>query len=122
MSRIPTLSIEQAVESARPLLEGVQKRIGFLPNIFKTLAHAPAVLSAYMQHSAALGKTSLTAVENETIALATSQINECDYCFAAHTLFASKSGMTASEIESVRYGRLHAIAALSKKSLKAGAA
>jgi len=115
MSRIPTLNIEQAVESARPLLEGVQKKIGFLPNVFKTLAHAPAVLSAYMQHSAALGKTSLTAVEKETIALATSQINGCDYCLAAHTLFASKSGMSASEIESARYGRLDAIAALAKK-------
>lgn len=115
MSRITTLNIEQAVESARPMLEGVQKKIGFLPNVFKTLAHAPEVLSAYMQHSAALSKTSLTAVEKETIALATSQVNGCDYCLAAHTLFASKSGMSDSEIESARNGQLNAIAALAKQ-------
>jgi AhpD family alkylhydroperoxidase len=64
----------------------------FLPNVFRVLAHAPAVLASYMQSSVALGKTSFSALKKESIFLATSQANGCDYCLAAHTLFASKAG------------------------------
>ena len=115
MSRIATLSLEQTTDTTRAQLEGVQKKIGFLPNVFKTLAHAPAVLSAYLQHSVALGKTSLSATEKEAIFLATSQVNGCDYCLAAHTLFAGKAGLTAQDIVSARQGQLNAFATLARQ-------
>jgi uncharacterized peroxidase-related enzyme len=115
MSRITALSLENATDTTRPLLEGVQKKIGFLPNVFKTLAHAPAVLAAYLQQSAALGKTSLSATEKEAIFLATSQVNGCDYCLAAHTLFAGKAGLSAQDILSARHGQLNAFATLAQQ-------
>lgn len=115
MSRIPTLSLDNATDITRPLLEGVQKKIGFLPNVFKTLAHAPAVLSSYVQQSATLGKTSLSAVEKEAIYLATSQVNGCDYCLAAHTLFAGKAGLSGQDIRSARQGDLNAYANLARQ-------
>lgn len=115
MSRIDTLKFEDTTDAVRPLLEGVQKNIGFLPNVFKTLAHAPAVLSSYVQQSAALGKTSLSAVEKEAIFLATSQVNGCDYCLAAHTLFAGKAGLSTSDILSARQGELNAYATLARQ-------
>ncbi|MNF60551.1 carboxymuconolactone decarboxylase family protein [Pseudomonas sp. BF-R-01] len=115
MSRINTLSLEHATDTTRPLLEGVQKKIGFLPNVFKTLAHAPAVLSSYLQQSATLGKTSLSATEKESIFLATSQVNGCDYCLAAHTLFAGKAGLSAQDILSARSGQLNAFATLARQ-------
>lgn len=115
MSRISTLSLEHATDTTRPLLEGVQKKIGFLPNVFKTLAHAPAVLSSYLQQSATLGKTSLSATEKEAIFLATSQVNGCDYCLAAHTVFAGKAGLSAPDILSARNGQLNAFATLARE-------
>ncbi|MHC8326334.1 carboxymuconolactone decarboxylase family protein [Pseudomonas sp. LB1P83] len=115
MSRITALSLEHATDTTRPLLEGVQKKIGFLPNVFKTLAHAPAVLAAYLQQSVALGKTSLTAPEKEAISLATSQVNGCDYCLAAHTVFAGKAGLSAQDILSARHGQLNAFATLARQ-------
>lgn len=115
MSRITALSLENATDITRPLLEGVQKKIGFLPNVFKTLAHAPAVLAAYLQQSATLGKTSLSATEKEAIFLATSQVNGCDYCLAAHTLFASKAGLSAQDILNARHGQLNAFATLARQ-------
>ena len=115
MSRINTLSLEHATDTTRPLLEGVQKKIGFLPNVFKTLAHAPAVLSSYLQQSATLGKTSLSATEKEAIFLATSQVNGCDYCLAAHTVFAGKAGLSAQDILSARDGQLNAFATLARQ-------
>ncbi|MNL16812.1 Carboxymuconolactone decarboxylase family protein [compost metagenome] len=115
MSRITPLSLEQVTDSTRALLEGVQKKIGFLPNVFPTLAHAPAVLAAYLQHSVALGKTSLSAIQKEAIFLATSQVNGCDYCLAAHTLFAGKAGLSGEDILSARHGQLNAFAALARQ-------
>ncbi|MEZ1314588.1 peroxidase-related enzyme [Pseudomonas fluorescens] len=115
MSRINALNLELATDATRPLLEGVQKKIGFLPNMFKTLIHAPAVLTSYMQQSATLGKTSLSAVEKEVIALATSQVNGCDYCLSAHTFFAGKAGMSAQQIHDARQGELNAIATLARQ-------
>ncbi|PNB46841.1 alkylhydroperoxidase [Pseudomonas sp. GW456-12-10-14-LB2] len=112
MSRIAPLSLETATDATRPTLEGVQKKIGFLPNLFKTLAVAPVALDAYVQISATLGKTSLSAKEKEAVYLATSQVNGCDYCLAAHTLFASKAGLAAEEIIEARHGRLNAFATL----------
>jgi uncharacterized peroxidase-related enzyme len=115
MSRINTLSLELATDATRPLLEGVQKKIGFLPNVFKTLAHAPAVLMSYLQQSATLGKTSLSATEKEAIFLATSQVNGCDYCLAAHTLFAGKAGLSSQDILDARNGQLNAFATLARQ-------
>lgn len=106
MSRIPALSLEHAPAASLPLLEGVKKSFGIVPNVFKTLAHSPAALGAYLQFSHAFGKNSLSGVERESIALATSQVNGCEYCLAAHTLFGGKAGLSAEAIRSARNGVL----------------
>ncbi|WP_285416103.1 peroxidase-related enzyme [Pseudomonas sp. efr-133-TYG-5] len=115
MSRIAPISLDTATDATRPVLEGVQKKIGFLPNLFKTLATAPVALDAYVQISTTLGKTSLSAKEKEAVYLATSQVNGCDYCLAAHSLFASKAGLSAADIVEARHGRLNAFAALAQQ-------
>lgn len=113
MTRI--IPVEHATDATRPFLDGVEKKIGFLPNVFRVLAHAPAVLASYMQNSAALAKTSLTATEKESVFLATSQANGCDYCVAAHTVFAGKAGLSGQEILSAREGKLDAFALLARQ-------
>lgn len=115
MSRISPVSLETTTDATRTVLEGVQKKIGFLPDLFATLATAPVALEAYTQISATLGKTSLSAKEKEAVYLATSQVNGCDYCLAAHTFFGGKAGLSAEEIVEARHGRLNAFAALAQQ-------
>ncbi|MBF8746759.1 carboxymuconolactone decarboxylase family protein [Pseudomonas putida] len=112
MTRIDALSLDQAPAGSRAALEGIQKGLGFIPNTFKTLAHSPAALNAYLGLAQALGKISLSAAEREVVALATSQINGCDYCLAAHTFFGAKAGLSDEAIAQARNGTLSAIAAL----------
>jgi uncharacterized peroxidase-related enzyme len=112
MSRINAISLETATDATRPVLEGVKKKIGFLPNLFATLAKAPVALDTYLQASATLGKSSLSAKEKEAVYLATSQVNGCDYCLAAHTFFGSKAGLSSEDIVAARQGELNAYAAL----------
>lgn len=115
MSRIVALPVDQAPDASRPLLEGVRKGLGFLPNTFATLAHAPSVLNGYLGLSQALAKGSLTARERETVALAASQVNGCDYCLAAHSAFAQKAGHDEAAIQRARAGTLDAVATLARQ-------
>ena len=112
MTRITALSLDQAPAGSRAALEGIQKGLGFIPNAFKTLAHSPAALNGYLGLAQAMGKSTLSAAEREVVALATSQVNGCDYCLAAHTFFGAKAGLSDQDISQARAGTLSAVAAL----------
>ena len=44
MSRIPTpATIEAAPTASRPLLEGVKKQLGVVPNMFRLISNSPAL-------------------------------------------------------------------------------
>lgn len=110
MSRIQVLTAEQTPAAARPLLDGVQKAYGMVPNVFKVLAHSPAALGSYLQFHQANETTSLTARQRETVSLAVSQANGCEYCLSVHSLVGSKVGLSAEELLSARDGSLDAYA------------
>jgi uncharacterized peroxidase-related enzyme len=110
MTRISVLTDDQTPEAARPLLESVNSAYGMVPNVFKVLAHSPSALGTYLQFHQANETTSLTAKQRETISLAVSQINGCEYCSAVHSFVGSKVGLTESDIISAREGHLDAYA------------
>ena len=86
MSRIPTpATIEDAPAASRPLLEGVKKQLGSVPNMFRLISNSPAALEGYLGLSGALNKGALPAQTRERIALAVAEINDCTYCLSAHT-------------------------------------
>jgi uncharacterized peroxidase-related enzyme len=86
MSRIPTpATIEESPADSRPLLEGVKKMLGSVPNLFRLVAVSPAALEGYLGMFGALGKGELPAPTRERIALAVAEINGCNYCLSAHT-------------------------------------
>ncbi|GGF19681.1 alkyl hydroperoxide reductase AhpD [Aliidongia dinghuensis] len=86
MSRIKTIpSIEAAPTAAQPLLEGVHKQLGSVPNLFRVIANSPAALEGYLSLNGALGKGTLDARTRERIALAVAELNACGYCLSAHT-------------------------------------
>lgn len=89
MTRMPLpASIDAAPAAARPLLEGVQKMLGSVPNLFRITANSPASLEGYLGLNGALAKGSLSPQTRERIALAVAQINGCDYCLSAHSYLA----------------------------------
>jgi uncharacterized peroxidase-related enzyme len=98
MQRIPALTTAAAPAASQPLLEAVGKKLGMVPNLFKTFAHSPAVLQYYLAGSEALGGGVLSAALREQIALVTAGANECDYCASAHTLMGKGAGLAATEM------------------------
>ena len=103
MSRIPVQTLETASEQARPTLERLTRRTGRLLNVHAEMATAPVVLAAYAGISDALAKqSSFDARTREAIALAVGAQDGCDYCQAAHTPTAIKSGLSAAETIAIR--------------------
>lgn len=86
MSRIQLpASIDAAPAKSQPLLEGVRKLLGSVPNLFRITSNSPAALEGYLGLNGALAKGSLNPQTRERIALAVAEINGCDYCLSAHT-------------------------------------
>jgi uncharacterized peroxidase-related enzyme len=89
MSRIAaSATIEAAPAASQPLLEGVKKQLGSVPNLFRTVALSPAALEGYLGLNGALAKGLLNAATRERIALAVAEINGCGYCLSAHSYIA----------------------------------
>lgn len=104
MARIEPLDPAQATGKARELLDAVKAKFGRVPNMMRTLAHAPATLEAYLGFSAALGHTTLSPAVREQIALAIAEQTGCEYCLAAHAAIGKMAGLPAGEIDAARRG------------------
>jgi uncharacterized peroxidase-related enzyme len=104
MNRLKKVNPERATGKTRELLDGIQKNLGMVPNIFRLMANSPAVLEAYLNFSGALATGALDAKLRERLALTVSQSNGCDYCLAAHTAIGRLTGLTDEEIEDSRRG------------------
>lgn len=102
MSRILPVEPNQASKKSQELLAIVEKKLGTVPNMMRTMAHSPAVLDAYLSFSNALSGSKLSAKVREQIALTVGEVNACGYCLSAHTFFGGKAGLEAADIEAAR--------------------
>ena len=86
ISRFPVPSLEQIPEDLRNRIVEIQEKTGFVPNVFLTLAHRPEELRAFMAYHDTLmdGDSGLSKAEREMIVVATSALNDCQYCVIAH--------------------------------------
>lgn len=86
ISRFPVPELADMADDIREMIEAVQEKSGFIPNVFLALAHRPAEFRAFFAaHDALMDKTEgLSKAEREMIVVATSAVNECLYCVIAH--------------------------------------
>lgn len=98
MPRIEAATAANTPAASAALLEGVQKKLGMVPNLFKTIAHSPAALKFYFGQGEALATGKLSASLRHQIALVTSGVNNCDYCASAHTLMGKGAGLPLQEL------------------------
>jgi uncharacterized peroxidase-related enzyme len=86
ISRYPVPTLEAMPEDIRARIVAVQEKSGFVPNVFLTLAHRPDEFRAFFAyHDALMEKDGpLTKAEREMIVVATSAVNDCQYCVIAH--------------------------------------
>jgi len=85
MSRIATPAVAETPAASLPLLEGVKKQLGVVPNLFRVISNSPAALQGHLDLHGALSKGKLSAATRERIAIAVAELDGCDYCLSAHT-------------------------------------
>ena len=82
---------------AAEIQTGIEKKFGFLPEVFQAMGRNGDFLEAIMQLNDAAGK-GLDPKTKELIAIAVSAVNGCDYCMSAHRTIAKQAGITDEEI------------------------
>lgn len=92
------------VDVKNEILEGVRKKLGFVPNIYKEMVKSPAALEVYVRGNEALDKGALTLPERQAVMLTVSVGNKCAYCSAAHAMLAKKTGVSPADVDAIRSG------------------
>ena len=94
---------EEVSENNQVIFDNLQKGLGFVPNLYATYAHNDTALGDYL--ALQNRKSTLKAKEREVINLVVSQVNECEYCLAAHTALGKMNGFTDEQILEIRSGK-----------------
>lgn len=86
VSRFPVPDLAEVPDDIRARITAVQEKSGFVPNVFLALAHRPDEFRAFFAYHDALMErdSGLTKAEREMIVVATSALNQCQYCVVAH--------------------------------------
>ncbi len=82
---------------AQELQKGIEKKFGFVPEVFQAMGRTGDFLESMMSLADSAGK-GLDPKTKELIAIAVSAVNGCDYCVDAHRAIALQAGVTDDEI------------------------
>ncbi len=98
---VPTRN--QVSENNQAIFDNLQKALGFVPNLYATIAYSKNGLEKYLAYQNA--KTSLSNKEKEAVNLIVSQVNNCEYCLSAHTVIGKMNGFTDEQVLDIRKGK-----------------
>ncbi len=86
ISRFPPPDLAGLPADIRERIAAVQEKSGFVPNVFLALARRPDEFRAFFAYHDALMERpgTLSKAEREMIVVATSGVNQCQYCVVAH--------------------------------------
>jgi uncharacterized peroxidase-related enzyme len=105
MPRIEALKPENVPADSKPTLDAFTKNIGFTPNMMATFATSPIAFNAWAALFSILSKA-LDVKTRDSIGLAVSEVNGCNYCLTVHSYTAKHMAkLEADEIILARKGQ-----------------
>jgi len=105
MSRINPIDRNTTHEGTRRNFAAIEKQLGVVPNMMRTMAQSPSVLDGYLGFRATLGRGVLPEQLQAQLALTVAECNACDYCLSAHTVLGGGTGLSPAEMAASREGR-----------------
>ncbi len=112
-----------APEKSKPFLEATKKSFGMIPNLERTMAALPELLSVYSFAWDEFASVGLSPIEQQVVYQTANFENECSYCVPWHTLLSRKAGMQEAHIEQLRNGttisdaKLNALSGFTRKMI-----
>jgi uncharacterized peroxidase-related enzyme len=98
MALVSYVSNQSAAETVKPVFEGMEKKLGSVPNVFRAMAHSPEMLEAFLALNATLPRTKLDGKLRELAYIKTSELNACDYCLHHHRALGKKAGLNDRQV------------------------
>jgi uncharacterized peroxidase-related enzyme len=99
MARISRLGRREVNEAVGEIYDRYVRQRGNVPNMFRTVAHRPEILQTMIAHMEAVLNTGTVPTSlKELVIVRTSQMNNCEYCLASHSLLAKKLGYDDTQI------------------------
>jgi uncharacterized peroxidase-related enzyme len=83
--------------------DALNKALGFVPNLYATIAYSENGLSRFLAYQNA--KTSLSNKQKEAVNLIVSQVNGCVYCQSVHLLLGKMNGFSDEQLTDIRKGK-----------------
>src|SRR3546814_9654385 len=84
MARTEALKPGQVPADSKPTLDTFTKNIGFIPNMMATFAQSPIAFNSWATLLGSLSKA-LDVKTRDSIGLAVSEVNGCNYCLTVHS-------------------------------------
>lgn len=109
-----------APEASRPHLEAAKRRMGFITTLNAVMAESPELLAGYNALAELFTKSSLPTAAKHVVWITSSVENGCEYCVAAHSTMALRSGLSQEAVDALRGGKPLADPALEAARLFAG--
>jgi len=91
---------DQVVPANQAIFDNLEKVLGFVPNLYATIAYSDHGLARFLAYQNA--KTSLSNKEKEAVNLIVSQVNGCIYCQSAHLVLGKMNGYTDEQLLDIR--------------------
>ena len=95
---VPTRA--EVSENNQEIFDNLQKALGFVPNLYATIAYSNNGLERFLSYQNA--KTSLSNKEKEAVNLIVSQVNNCIYCQSAHLVLGKMNGFSDEQLLDIR--------------------
>ncbi|MGB1220574.1 MAG: carboxymuconolactone decarboxylase family protein [Alcanivoracaceae bacterium] len=96
MADMPVLTDAELPDSERDLLAQVKDDFGFIPNLERVLAQAPAALRGYVALWDLISATSLTPLQQQLVCQQINRLHDCHYCMAHHDVLLRQAGADAN--------------------------
>ncbi|MDE1006052.1 MAG: carboxymuconolactone decarboxylase family protein [Paraburkholderia fungorum] len=102
MTTINVPTRDEVSPANQAIFDKLKSSLGMVPNLYATLAHSEHALGSYLAFQNA--KSSITGKAREIVNLVVSQVNDCEYCLAAHTVIGKMNGLTDEQMLEIRSG------------------
>ncbi|WP_435357711.1 carboxymuconolactone decarboxylase family protein [Emticicia sp. SJ17W-69] len=96
--KVPTKN--QVAPANQEIFDNLQQALGFVPNLYATIAYSDNGLVRFLAYQNA--KTSLSNKEKEAVNLIVSQVNGCIYCQSAHLVLGKMNGFSDEQLLDIR--------------------
>jgi len=99
-------TLESAPADSKPVLQEIVKAFGFIPNIAGAMAESPVLTSSFIGVFTKAHSGTFNEAEVQILLLTNAVTNASTWAVAFHTFLASQQGVSESDVQAIREGRL----------------